>query len=553
MNTHFNRIIGLLFLAIFPVVSSALEEQGYETICAAPQKVMQCASLTSIQEGLGNILISAIEQHSQTAATIEPTSSSPAENSAKPSPATIPNPLTFPAQTTPVSVADNSAQPSIITPATGISPPPSVVQPEIGTGSTVISTPVGNTPQSPPPTNTSSETTSQPETTEKTTVPIAPPVTVTTVSDAASTTPSQPTQPEKQTATINEPVSTDNDVTCSQNTIITVNCTGGNQLFKNITVAMRVSISQIRLQGQIINYGFISNGVLEENSLLTGGKITGEFKNLGKMQDFHFVGHLLEGGTLSGNIVSKGEFKNVQLAANTTISGESSDTPAILSGVIRGDAQYPAYLENVKITAKTQISGVKFGKGTTLDPQAVIELPTFNQSHQVNTKGKIIETATKFSAGLSIENSIDFVKTLTLSGSEPVKLRANIIPATEHLKQRVQFLLVAGVAKLDKHGECEVGNNTSYYILFRSPKQPRSLSLYQEPKVWIPQLIDNQEENGFFTEPVTIFKNDNLLESTVVSGAGCYYFFIGYRLAQDNTIVFDTTPLTLKVLSKTSS
>ena len=547
MNTHFNRIIGLLFLAIFPVVSSALEEQGYETICAAPQKVMQCASLTSIQEGLGNILISAIEQHSQTAATIEPTSSSPAENSAKPSPATattIPNPLTFPAQTTPVSVADNSAQPSIITPATGINTTPSAVQPEIGTDSTVISTPAGNTPQSPPPTNTSSETTSQPETTEKTTVPTAP---VTTVSDAASTTPSQPTQPAEQTATVNEPVSTNNDVTCSQNPIITVNCTGGNQLFKNITVAMGVSISQIRLQGKITNYGLISNGVLEENSLLTGGKITGEFKNLGKMQDFHFVGHLLQNGTLSGNIVSKGEFKNVQLAANTTISGESSDTPAILSGVIRGDAQYPAYLENVRITAKTQISGVRFGKGTTLDPQAVIELPTFNQSHQVNSQGKIIETATKFSGGLSIGDSIDFVKTLTISGSEPVKLRANIIPATEHLKQRTQLLLVAGVAKLDEHGECEAGNNTSYYILLRSSKQQRSLDLYQEPNVWIPQLVDIQNENEWLAEPATVLKNDNLLENNVVSGAGCYYFFIGYRLVQDNTIVFDTTPLILKV------
>jgi len=288
--------------------------------------------------------------------------------------------------------------------------------------------------------------------------------------------------------------------------------------------------------------------VLEENSLLTGGKITGEFKNLGKMQDFHFVGHLLQNGTLSGNIVSKGEFKNVQLAANTTISGESSDTPAILSGVIRGDAQYPAYLENVRITAKTQISGVRFGKGTTLDPQAVIELPTFNQSHQVNSQGKIIETATKFSGGLSIGDSIDFVKTLTLSGSEPVKLRANIIPATEHLKQRTQLLLVAGVAKLDEHGECEEENNTSYYILLRSSKQPRSLDLYREPNIWIPQLVEVQEENELLTEPATVLKDDNLLENKVISGAGCYYFFIGYRLAQDNTIIFDTTPLLLKVI-----
>jgi hypothetical protein len=265
------------------------------------------------------------------------------------------------------------------------------------------------------------------------------------------------------------------------------------------------------------------------------------------MQDFHFVGHLLEGGTLSGNIVSKGEFRNVQLTANTTISGESSDTPAILSGVIRGDAQYPAYLENVRITAKTQISGVRFGKGTTLDPQAIIELPTFNQSHQVNFQGKVIETATKFSGGLSVGDSTDFVKTLTISGSEPVKLRANILPAPEHLKQRMQLLLVAGVAKLDEYGECEAGNNTSYYILLHSSKQQRSLDLYQEPNIWIPQLVDIQDENEWLAEPAIVLKNDNLLENKVVSGAGCYYFFIGYRLSKDNTIVFDTTPLILKV------
>jgi hypothetical protein len=331
---------------------------------------------------------------------------------------------------------------------------------------------------------------------------------------------------------------------CPQTNTFAVNCVAYNQVFENITIENEVSVSQIQLRGQITNRGMISNSRLLTGGALEGGTISGEFQNFGTVQNTRFIGSVLQGGTLAGEIISKGELKNVRLAAGGHIQGESPDKPAILSGIIQGDAQQPALLEHVKIAAGTHITGVQFGADVTLDPNAIVELPTFNHASQVNSKGEMLTTTAKFSGGLSRSEPMNFAKELTITSDQVVKLRFNITPEAAHNKQRAQLLFVIGKENLDKSGNCSAGTNVSYQVLLRS--EQRDVDLYALPNVWVPQLVERHDEDTFW-ETNVVFSYDDLWQSKQLSEATCHYFFIGYRLAADSRIVFDTTPLILKV------
>ncbi|MEZ5673165.1 MAG: polymer-forming cytoskeletal protein [Thiotrichaceae bacterium] len=361
--------------------------------------------------------------------------------------------------------------------------------------------------------------------------------------------PSHPAVVPVETPSVTLPVDSSNSnthTTCPQTKILTISCVADNQLLENITLDKDISVSQAQLRGTITNNGMISNATLWANSTLDGGKVSGTFTNLGTVQNIHFVGDKLQRGTLAGTIVSKGELADVTLAASAQIRGESRDAPAILSGKIQGDAAHPASLEHVKITANTQVTGVIFGANVTLDPQAILELPSFNHSSQVDNTGHLSATTATFSGGLSLSEPMNFTKTLTISSSQAVRLRVNIIPDAKHIGQRAQRLLVAGLGKQDKSGECTGGDNVSYKVLLRYQNQ-HNVDLYAEPTVWAPQLINRQEEDEKLAQQPLVFDDADLWESKKVTSMGCYYFFAGYRLAQNSTIVFDTTPLILNV------
>ncbi len=111
------------------------------------------------------------------------------------------------------------------------------------------------------------------------------------------------------------------------------------------------------LEGTIHNDGWISNSTIQADAELIGGIVTGTIINHGTLKDFEFRGASVTGGTLAGTINNNsqmgGLFQEVSLAPNTRISGGG------LQGIIAGDANAPARLDNVEIRENSQLSGVQ--------------------------------------------------------------------------------------------------------------------------------------------------------------------------------------------------
>ncbi|NJO17793.1 MAG: hypothetical protein HC877_19300 [Thioploca sp.] len=136
-------------------------------------------------------------------------------------------------------------------------------------------------------------------------------------------------------------------------------CNAKGQKLTDLTVGPDGMIAFGTLIGNLINQGWVSNLMLESNSHLTGGIVTGYITNHGEMADFEFRGAAIVGGTLAGKISNTsqigGYFRDVQLAAGTQLSGGQ------LVGNISGNAQAPALLEHVTIRSGSFIVGVKLG------------------------------------------------------------------------------------------------------------------------------------------------------------------------------------------------
>jgi subtilisin-like proprotein convertase family protein len=141
-------------------------------------------------------------------------------------------------------------------------------------------------------------------------------------------------------------------------------CSFYGQTAKDITIGSKGNISKVMLEGTIINDGWISNAMLNVDSQLTGGTLTGTIINYGTLTDIEFRGALLEGGTLSGTIINNGSvggtIKNVFLSARTKISGGK------MAGNIIGDPKAPALLENMTVKAGSYLDNVKIGDNMVL-------------------------------------------------------------------------------------------------------------------------------------------------------------------------------------------
>lgn len=555
---RFKRIRWLLLLSLYPFVSHATNDP-FANLCEGTGAF--CPKVPETEQEITDLMIEITQQWLQAAVEQEiqaqtPTGDTGSGNPANPEPSgettetptdsnttgsssnPIPNPMPAPPPTQPTPLPIVKQPPQDQVPA--VEKP--VEQPKVSDNSSPQQPPSTDTPVAPTqPTDNKTE-----DKIPESNIEVSPPATTPDpVKPPVAPTPTEPTQTVTEDTTEITPstVPVDNKDTCPLTSTLHVNCRADNQIFNNITIATGVSISQIQLRGQIVNNGMISNSTLLANSTLTGGKISGEFENFGTMQDIQFVGNRLNGGTLAGEIISRGELHNVHLAANAHIQGHSA-TPATLSGTIQGDPQQPALLEQVKIANGAHVSGVKFGAGVTLEPRAIVDLPEFNQSHQADKTGIVLDTTTKFSGGLSLGEPMNFVKALTITPDQTVKLRFNITPEVGHVGQRAQVLFVVGTEKLDASGACSAGTNVSYKVLLRL--EQREVDLYAQPNIWIPQLVEQHDEDRL-SETQIVFSYDDLWQSKQLSAATCHYFFVGYRLAQDNRIVFDTTPLLLKV------
>ncbi len=143
---------------------------------------------------------------------------------------------------------------------------------------------------------------------------------------------------------------------CPSRGLIDFTCNAQGETLTSVTVVEDVSLANAVLEDFVYNQGWISNSTVQTATELVGGIITGYMTNKGTMKDFEFRGALVNGGTLSGDITNNstvgGTFKDVHLTANTRIRGGK------LQGIIIGDVNAPARLENVEVKDNSYLSGV---------------------------------------------------------------------------------------------------------------------------------------------------------------------------------------------------
>jgi hypothetical protein len=148
-------------------------------------------------------------------------------------------------------------------------------------------------------------------------------------------------------------------------------CNYGGREITDLNVQESGIVSNGVLTTTLVNTGWVSNFTITATGKLSGGVVTGYIKNDGLMLDFEFKGMSIIGGTLGGVIQNTsrvgGYFQDVTLLPNTKITG------GILSGIITGDKNAPALLENVRVKGRSKLSEVKLGKNVKLEKEVLME------------------------------------------------------------------------------------------------------------------------------------------------------------------------------------
>lgn len=145
---------------------------------------------------------------------------------------------------------------------------------------------------------------------------------------------------------------------------IHTSCSGQGKTITDMTVDEYLSISNVKIGGNVVNHGLLSNIVVLLNAILTGGTLTGDIENNGLIVDIKFKGHKLKGGKLKNRItiladvsLRLGIVEDVTLDEGTHLSGGR------LQGKIQGSPNKPALLENTEIADGTYLSNVIIGQG----------------------------------------------------------------------------------------------------------------------------------------------------------------------------------------------
>jgi hypothetical protein len=148
-------------------------------------------------------------------------------------------------------------------------------------------------------------------------------------------------------------------------------CNYGGREVTDLNVQGTGIVSNGLVNTTVVNTGWVSNFHITTTGKLSGGVVTGYIVNGGLMLDFDFKGMSIIGGTLGGVITNTskvgGYFHHVTLQPGTKI------TSGILSGIIKGDKDKPALLENVRVKGRSKLSGVKLGKNVKLEKGVLLE------------------------------------------------------------------------------------------------------------------------------------------------------------------------------------
>ncbi len=151
---------------------------------------------------------------------------------------------------------------------------------------------------------------------------------------------------------------------CPQNGSVDMMCDNKNNVLTDATLTTKGIISGGQLAGVINSEGTISQVTIQEGAVLKGGKLTGTITNQGVIDSVEFQGGNVIGGTLAGVIFNENgitqKYQDVNLAADAHVRGGT------MQGVIRGDMNAPALLENMTIAHNTELSGVVIGENVEL-------------------------------------------------------------------------------------------------------------------------------------------------------------------------------------------
>ena len=126
------------------------------------------------------------------------------------------------------------------------------------------------------------------------------------------------------------------------------------QTLSDVRIEPGISISKVKLKGQITNHGLVSNATILPGATFTGGKMSSYITNQGTIVDITFVGAKLTGGYLSGLIKVNAEKEmNLGVLKQVTILPETTVIDAVLSG----DIDNQGLLSDVTIRSDGSVTG----------------------------------------------------------------------------------------------------------------------------------------------------------------------------------------------------
>ncbi len=301
------------------------------------------------------------------------------------------------------------------------------------------------------------------------------------------------------------------------------------QTLTNVTIGETGHVANAAFDGNIENHGWIYNSLFLFSAKLVGGILSGDIENEGILKDFIFVGWSLTGGTLGGRVINDsdvgGYFQDVHLDAGAHITG------GILRGKIVGKAENRAYLEFVTIKSGSHLENVilensVIGQDVQLGGNVELinvvfpkTLPSLESAIAVNPSGKLADSSTAFSGGISLNGSsyqssakpnlfvpIDILGHMTIDINDIDKV-ADILVVIHAVKQSQFYMLDTEKQMLEWDGE--MSNLEAF-------EQGVTLKQFQEVEIPPPSL-------------------------NIVGKLNIYF---GYRL-EDGVIVYNSEPINL--------
>lgn len=247
---------------------------------------------------------------------------------------------------------------------------------------------------------------------------------------------------------------------CFFNRVLNTPCYGA-QVKTNITeITSHGQLSNAIIDAPLLNQGWISDSYVSTKGEITGGTITGYIENQGIIHDVDFKGRYIKGGILAGKILNssaEGYLEQVTFAADSSLNG------GILQGIIRGNPNAPAFLENVILKKGSVVSGVRFGKNVILEAGVILQdkpyLPVLEKLLGIDVAGKSKTTRSHFYGGISVSGKAYVQKTTQLL-AEPVSIRGRIIPEPEHIGKKVDLFVYSPYFEVFPN----IGENRPHYL-----------------------------------------------------------------------------------------